>query len=63
MIVEIAFFGCPVTVMPRARRFDEELIGFKVEHGVRTAWSESGIAGAGFADLDGNEVIIHRRKA
>ncbi|MDB6121055.1 MAG: glyoxalase [Pedosphaera sp.] len=49
MITSIAFTVYPVTDMPRARRFYEGDLGFRVETNVREEWIEYDIAGATFA--------------
>jgi predicted enzyme related to lactoylglutathione lyase len=49
MITEIAFVVYPVTDVPRARRFYEEVLGLKLENNWENKWVEYDIKGGTFA--------------
>ena len=49
MITEIAFTVYPVTDMPRARRFYEDILGLKPENNWEDKWVEYDIKGGTFA--------------
>jgi predicted enzyme related to lactoylglutathione lyase len=49
MITEVAFFCYPVSRIPAARRFYEEVLGLKLEHNFADQWLEYGIGGSTLA--------------
>jgi len=49
MITEVAFFCYPVSSIPAARRFYEEVLGLKLEHNFADQWLEYGISGTTLA--------------